>query len=144
MKISIIAGHRKGMSLIDLLISIFILALTSAAFLGILLSSINFIDSAKEQTIAVYDLRDMMESIRSTRTTPFSTMLTYYPNGIQDGPAIKRYTTIVGNYTLRSEHITVTYPNIAAEPLEVKVTVTWVNKFGRSLSTSMSTFKSRL
>jgi Tfp pilus assembly protein PilV len=136
--------NSKGMSLIDLLVSILILAITSAAFLGILLTALNFIDSAKEQTIAVYDLRDMMESIRSTRTTPFSTMLTNYPNGIQDGPGARPYTTVVGNYTLRSEHITVTYPNTAAEPLEVRVTVTWQDKFGRSLSTAMSTFKSRL
>ena len=135
---------RKGISLIDLLISMFILAITSAAFLGILFCALNFIDSAKEQTIAVYDLRDMMESICSTRTTPFSTMLTNYPNGIQDGPAARPYTTVVGNYTLRDEHITVTYPNTAAEPLEVKVTVAWQDKYGRSHSAAMSTFKSRL
>lgn len=131
---------RKGISLIDILVSLFILTLSGAALLSLLLSALYFIDLSREQSIAVSDLRNMMESVRAT---PFSNMPANFPNNTQDGPSSRRYYTLIGGYNLRSEHITVTYANTLSDPLEVKVTLSWQNKYGRLMSSSMSTFKAR-
>jgi hypothetical protein len=131
---------RAGMTLTDLLVSMFILAITAVAFLSILLTSLYFIDMSKEQTIAVSDLRNMMESIRAT---PFSNMNVKFPGGTQDGPASNRYDPLVGGYALMSEHITVTYANNSSDLMEVRVELTWRNKYGRSMSSAMSTYKAR-
>ena len=132
--------RRKGISLVDILVSIFILAITAAAFLSVLLTALYFIDLSREQTIAVSDLRNMMEAIRAT---PYSNMLKSFPHNTQDGPSTMRYSALLGGYSLSGEHITVTYPNTSADPLEVKAALTWMNKYGRALSSSMSTFKAR-
>jgi hypothetical protein len=69
-----------------------------------------------------------------------------FPNNVTDGPANpanRRYSALTGGYSLRNEHITVTYQSTAADvdPREIKSTVTWQNKFGRTFSAAMATFK---
>jgi hypothetical protein len=98
------------------------------------------IQDSKSQTIANADLRSIIEEMKST---PFDSMSNVFPNAVVDGPAIHRYNTITGSYTLSNEHIIVTYPNVSADPLEILVTLTWQDMMGRARNLTMSTFKTR-
>ena len=111
-----------------------------AALLSGLLSAVYFMEHSRETTIAVSDLRTIMEHIRST---PFSDLTTNFPNAVQDGPTGNNYPAIVGGYALHNEHITVTYTDPSTDPLEINVSLTWQDKRGRSYSSSMSTYMTR-
>jgi type II secretory pathway pseudopilin PulG len=133
-------NHKKGMTLFEILVATLVFTLA----LGVLLSSLTgilyLIAQAKDETIAVSDLKNVAERIRAT---PFNSVVTFFPNGVQDGPSFNLYQALVGGYNLTNEHITVTYPNVNADPLEIRITATWQGKYGRSFSTALSTFKTR-
>ena len=128
------------MTLAEILVATLIFCLALTGVLGSLTSISTLIDLAKETTIATNNLKNMMER---TLTTSYATMLTRFPNGSIDGPVSNPYATIAGGYTLRNEHITTTYANIAADPLELKATLAWIDSRGRTRNISMSIFKSR-
>lgn len=131
---------NKGMTLIEIMVAAAVFVIGLAALLSGLLSAVYFVDNSRDTTIAVSDLRTMMEHIRSTA---FNDLTTDFPNTVQDGPGGNNYSAIVGGYALRNEHITVTYTNPAADPLEINVSLTWQDKRGRSYSSSMSTYMTR-
>ena len=131
---------KKGTSLIEILVATFIFACASAALLSSLTGALYLINTAKDQTAAISDSRNIMERIRASS---FADMALLFPDAASDGPANNRYQDIVGGYSLNNEHIAVTYPNINADPLEILVDITWQDKRGRAQETSISTFKTR-
>ena len=133
-------NNIRGMTLMEILVASFVVTIALGALLSGITSVVYLIDLSREQTKAVSDLNSMMEMMRST---PFDAMLVTFPNGVIDGPLTKRYPTILGGYGLNNEHIIVTYPNENAEPLEMKVNLTWQDKRQHAQSASMSTFKTR-
>lgn len=132
--------NNKAITLIEVLIATFIFVLAFGGLLSSILASVYLLSLGKEQTVAISDLRNMMERIRST---PFENMLSLFPNSTVDGPASKPYSNIVGGYALNNEHIIVTYPSTTSDPLEVKVNVSWRDARTRIQNISASTFKTR-
>ena len=102
-------------------------------------STFTLIELARERTIAVSHLRNMMEEIRST---PFASVRTSFPNNFVDSSATNRYVNIIGTYELRGETITVTYANVIANPLEIRVDLNWLDRRrGSPCILSVYTFK---
>ena len=128
---------NAGMFLVELLVAIFVLVAAGSGILGCYLST-NYLSEEAAQTLkASEDLKDLMERIQAT---PFNTVLTLFPDGIADGGGVSNYQTIVGNYSLPSEQITVTYPTQEKDRLEVLVSVAWTQR-GRQRSLASSTLK---
>ena len=130
----------NGITLIENLIATLVFTIALVAVVSSIASIVDVIDDAKDTTVATADLRNVMEKIKAT---PFDSVTTKFPKGVSDGPASNLYSAIVDNYTLTNEHITVTYKDENAEPLEINAAMSWQNKKGRSFSRSMSTFKMR-
>lgn len=152
----------KGMTLYELLLSVFLVSVSLGALLSSLLAAVTLINLAKSQTIAIQDLRNMSERIRSTALENIPTSFPDFARaqtGSLDGPTTNRYSTVVGGYTLNSEHISVSYrccnPVTRAtqscatfsggisDPVELNLNLSWQEKSGRTYSMSISTYKAR-
>lgn len=130
----------QGMTLVEILIAVLVFSVALGALLSCLATIVDLIDISRDQTTANTDLKNMLEQIRAT---PFDSLTAKFTNGFTDGPASNNYTNLVGGYTLRNEHITVSYANPNTDPLEIKVLAAWQNKKGRAFNTSISTFRTR-
>lgn len=131
--------NNKGLTLVEVLISILIFTFVLGALLNSLISALYLNNTAKEYTIATSHLRNMMEEIK---VTPYVEMLSTFPDSLPDGPG-NSYQSIVGGYQLLEEHITVTYADVNSDPLEINVELIWHNTRGRNYNTALSTFKTR-
>lgn len=131
---------KNGITLVEILLAITILVFASVAILQTYLQNLNFSDLIKEHTVALHHAINIMEDIKCT---PFSNLIIRYPNGVVDGPAGNNYATLAGGYTLINEHITVSYLNPNADPLEITVSLSWQDKRGVSRTTSLLTKKTR-
>ena len=131
---------KKGMTLIEVLIAALIFSVALAALLQSIIAIVDIIDFSKDQSIAVSDLKNILERLRAT---PFDYITNDFPNGVVDGDVGDPYTDIVGPYELSDEHITVSYANPNADPLEIEATLSWLDKKGRSHNLSLSTFRTR-
>ena len=130
-------ASSRGMTLVEVLISITILVLCGVGVAWAYQSSLHLSEVSQQASVAVNDLKDMLERIKAT---PFSQLTANFPNGVANGAA--GYTVAIGGYTLPSEQITVTHsPNTAADPRELIVQVTWANG-GRVYQRSSSTMRS--
>ncbi len=123
--------HIRGMTLVELLIAITVAVIAGVGLLVAYHSILHLTEVSQQSVVALNDLKDMMERIK---TTPFSQLTATYPNGL-----VGAYSPIVGGYTLPNQQITVTHqPNTNADPRELIVQVTWTNRnrnYQRSLST---------
>ena len=131
------AGRRstkKGFTIVELLCAVIVFVVAGIAVLGAYQSAFRLVEASQQSTIAMSDLRDMSERIKDTA---FTLLLTNFPNGTANGPAGNPYSTIVGGYTLTQQSISVTYPVLGIDPLELIVTVTWVTG-GRTYARSLS------
>lgn len=126
--------------MLELMIATLIFTIAAAGLISSVSAIITLTELSRENTIASSDLRTLLERVKAT---PFSDLLTDFPNGTIDGPSTNRYVNIVGNYTLRNEHITVTYANITTDPLEIRANLTWQDKKGRNYTAIMSTVATR-
>lgn len=124
----------------ELMIATLVFTIAAAGLISSVSAIITLTELSRENTIASSDLRTLLERVKAT---PFSSLLVDFPNGTTDGPSTNRYVNIVGNYTLRNEHITVTYANITTDPLEIQANLTWQDKKGRNYTAMMSTIATR-
>lgn len=115
------------MSLLEVLIASVMAIICIVAIISSYLAVLNWSQINKEETAAMTHLSNIMEAIRST---PFTSIVTNFPNNTVDGPTGNSYDTIAGGYTLTNEHITVSYVNPASDPLEINVAVRWTNAKG--------------
>lgn len=130
------ARAGKGLTLIELMIVSFVLAVTIGALLVVFANALNQIVLSKELSIATDDLRDVMETLKAT---PFANLVTQYPNGSSISAGV------IGGFILTNEVITVNYPNgINVDPLEVSVTVTWLSKDKRTRTQTFNTLLTRM
>ncbi|MBI3320946.1 MAG: hypothetical protein HYZ91_01610 [Candidatus Omnitrophica bacterium] len=125
-------GHRvRGMTLVDLLVAVTVAVIGGVWLLASYHSILHLTEVSQQSMVALNDLKDMMERIK---TTPFTQLTTTFPTGVAGA-----YNGIVGGYTLPNQQITVTHqPNTSADPRELVVQVTWTNRnrnYQRSLST---------
>jgi Tfp pilus assembly protein PilV len=133
-------SRSAGFTLVELLIAALVFTLAVAGVLQSIFSSLYLKETARNSSQAVFHLNNMMERMRATA---FNSLTTQFPNGTQDGPAANRYTAVVGGYTLRNEHITVTYPNAAGDPREINATCRWTDSRNRAYNLSVSTMRTR-
>ena len=119
--------NDNGMSLVETLVAIAMAVICVVPIIGAYLTVCNWSETNREETVAQMHLANMMETIKST---PFSSITTDFPNGDEDGPTGNGYAAIAGGYTLKNEHITVSYVNPASDPLEVNLAVRWKNAIG--------------
>lgn len=150
------------MTLYELLIATLLISMTLGGLLSSLLAAVTLINLAKSQNVAIQDLRTMNERIRSTA---FDNIPALFPDfargqtGALNGPANNPYATIVGNYTLNNETITVSYrcynpltratlscalcSGGVSDPVELNIAVSWKEKSGRPYSMNIATYKTR-
>lgn len=149
-------ASRRGITFVELLFVIFVFVAAGAGIFGSYLSTHYLAYFARETMIATEDLKDVMERLNST---PYNTLfdcaagtqLEQFPSGVANGPAQNPYVNIVsatGQFPLRNEQITVTYPNLAAcvggsipGRAEILATVTWTSLGGRQRTLSVSTIR---
>ncbi|MBI3996808.1 MAG: hypothetical protein HY352_04045 [Candidatus Omnitrophica bacterium] len=133
--------HRRGVLLVEILFAIGILMVAGLWLLTAYQSSFQVSELGQQTSVALDDLRDMMERIKST---PFNSLTNDFPSGAVNGIvglAPEKYGVIIGGYTLTNEQVTVTHqPNTNADPREMIVRVTWVNR-GRTFQKSVSTIR---
>lgn len=133
--------HRRGVLLIEILFAIGILLVAAVWLLVAYHSSMQVSELGQQTSVALDDLKDMMERIKAT---PFNSLTNNFPNGAVNGVVglgPEQYGVIIGGYTLTSEQITVTHqPGTNADPREMIVRVTWVNR-GRTFQKSVSTMR---
>ena len=134
------AFNSKGMTLVEILVATAVFTIAMAGLLNTFFTLMYLFQVTESYEVAIADLRDVMEQIKATA---FTDILADFPHGITGGPSGAPYSAIVGNYTLTNENITVTYANVAAEPLEIKVSVQWSDSKGRLQQVSTSTLKRR-
>jgi len=133
-------GNAKGMTYVEILIATLLFILAIVSLLNSLTAIVYFISLSGEQTLAISDLRNMMEQIK---VTAFANMVGLFPNSVIDGPTGNYYQAVVGGYTLNNEHIVVTYRNTNTDPLEIRLSLTWQDRRNHNQNLAISTFKTR-
>ena len=140
-----VMGFLTGFTLIEILIASAILAGVFTTVWLVYIRSLSLTEEARNRTIAVNDLQDMMEEIRATN---FTAITNNFPNGIQDGGVVNDYEAIVSGtngYLLINEHITITYPGGATnDPLQIVVTLGYEEKGGGAKNLSFRTLRTRV
>ncbi len=131
----------KGFILVETLVAIGVVAIAGVWLMGAYQSSLQLAQVSEQMSVAVNDLKDMMERIK---TTSFANLQTDFPNGAVNGivgGGADKYGAILGGYTLANEQVTVTHvPTTAADPRELIVQVSWTNG-GRTYQQSVSTMR---
>ena len=131
--------ESAGVTLVELLLAIAVLLIAGVGLIGSYHSALHLTEISQQASLAVNDLKDIMERIK---TTPFTQLQANFPSGVADGPGgAAAYTNVVGGYTLNTEQITVTHnPSTVADPRELVVQITWTNR-GRAYQRSISTMR---
>jgi len=84
-------AHKKGTTLVEVMVATLIFVVALGALLSSITELLCLVDLSKEQTIAVTDLRNMMEKIRATA---FSDMQAQFPDAVVDDSSAGRYLAI--------------------------------------------------
>jgi Tfp pilus assembly protein PilE len=135
--------RQDGFTMVELLFAVAVLIVSGVWMLSAYHSALQTTAMSQQWKVAVNDLHDMMERIKST---PFAQLNASFPNGTANGTA-NAYATVVGTYTLNGESITVTHfdlagaPSITADPRELVVTIQWTDK-GRTYTKTVRTMRS--
>jgi hypothetical protein len=113
----------------------FVLIGIIVAIWGILITSLNYIALAREEVIAVDDLKDVMEMLGNV---PFVELTDVFPDGGSVDP------DLIGGFLLDNEVIVVRYPQgTDIDPLEIEVELTWTGSTGASRAHIFKTVKTR-
>lgn len=131
---------NRGISLIEVLITLLIVVLALVGILQSYIYSVYLSQLNRDFTFAVNDAQDIMEAMRSTS---FSNLVLRFPHGVADGPAGNPYQLLAGGYSLNNEAITVTYANAGVIPLEIIVTVQWGDMRFVTRSFALTTMRAR-
>ncbi len=132
--------NKKGLTLVELLIVVLVVCMAIAATLECFSQIVYLTEVARNTSVAVSDVRDMIEEIAST---PFDFIVGNFPDGDIDGPPGNDYSNVAGGYNLNNEHIVVNYVDEDSDPLEIMVTAGWTDIRGHHRSIQLSTFRTR-
>ncbi len=115
---------EKGFTLLEVMFAAFILVTALIGLFAVIVNSANLIESSRDMTTALHHASTIIEEMRT------KTLLTNITS--QDWNAWPGVTK-----TLNNEVITVTY--IGADPLEIKVKITWTTARGYPGETFLQT-----
>jgi len=124
-------NSEAGFSLIELMITMAVIAVTLFGFMGANILMERSGETAFEQSVAIQDANQVIERMRDASGNgqfPGNVTAAFAHNGLVPGFA-----------NLRAEQIRVSYVNTNADPLDVTVTVTWQNPSGRIMTTALRT-----
>ncbi len=107
-------GNHKGLTMAELIVAIFILAVSISSVMMFFANARIAEQYARDSTVAASHGEYLLEEMRA-RTTLANITGTNWVN----------WTGTKGLNTLPSENISVAYTNSAADPLEITVNVNW-------------------
>lgn len=115
--ISLGLSGRKAFTLIELMIALVVVSVVIVGFVGANIMAQRNNEEMHERTIAIQDANRAIEQMRNvSRTGTFpGNVVTAYPDN----------STLTEFDNLKDEVLTVSYANVAANPLDVTVTATW-------------------
>lgn len=126
-------GGERGLTLVELMLSASVLLIGILAAYGTELSSLNLFKTSRETSTAAADLEAVMEQVL---LLPHDSIPLTYPSGA----AIAAY----NNLHLSNETIVPTYPaGTTADPLEIRLTISWNDYAGRPRTMRISTMKAK-
>ncbi len=126
---------KRGFTLAEVMVVSLVIMISVVALWRVYMVSLDLIIKAKELRVAADDLKDVFEKIRSVA---FSDILDVFPDGGSVSPSV------VGGFLLSDESIVVSYPDgTDANPLTIKVTITWTGKDGRVYTRSFYTMRAK-
>ncbi|MBI3312494.1 MAG: prepilin-type N-terminal cleavage/methylation domain-containing protein [Candidatus Omnitrophica bacterium] len=108
--------ERKGFTLIEVVVSTFVLAVGILSLLGTFLSGLILVESSRNRSVAAADARAVFEEMRRLSGTSLAQVTA------QNWSTWGRN---AGLTALPNEQITVAFRNPAADPVEATVTVRW-------------------
>ena len=124
--------NEKGFTFIELAIAMFVVALVILGFMGANTGIQKASEAAYQRTVALQDANRVIELIRNVAVGgQFPANVTaVYPNRSQ----------VAGFTNLPGERVIVNYVNPAADPLDVTVTISWVENGIRNVNTALRTY----
>ncbi len=123
--------NQKGFTVIELMVSLFIVTLAIAGYIGANVFLQRNADEAFERTVAVQDAHRVIERMRNTAQTGT------FPGNVT--AAFPQGAAVAGFTNLTAEQVTVTYVNTTANPLDATVAVTWTSVTRRAMTTALRT-----
>jgi len=130
-------GSAGGFTLIELMVAASVLLIAVMAALTSQLSSMNLVRASRESNTAMTDLQTAMEEVLFD---PIDQIPLLHPGG----QALPNYT----NLNLTNQTIVATYPTYGGagpvpDPLEIVLTMTWLDWRGRPMTARLATVKAR-
>ncbi len=124
--------NEKGFTLVEVMITAFVVVTILVGFLGSATAIQSANQAAYERNIALQDANQVIEQLRNTAATGTfpSNVTTAYPNG----------GTVAGYTSLTNEAVRVTYASTTANPLDVRVTVSYSENGNRTMSVSLRSY----
>lgn len=110
---------KNGFTLLELLISCFILVFASASILLMFITSTFLLDDSRHATVALNDAQTVLEEIRRVANASLSNVVSTDWQNWAAGNGLN---------TLNEENIQVTFADSSSDPLEVNVSVNWNEK----------------
>ena len=126
------AKARHGFTIIELMISVFVVTLAIVGFVGANVMAQRNAEEMHERTIALQNANRVLEEMRS------ATKVTGFPQNVTNGFPQNGF--VSGFTDLTNEQVQVSYVNPTADPLDVQVTVSWLSYAHRQQSETVRTY----
>ncbi len=126
-------GREQGFTLLELTLAVAIFAIVLGSTAQVLVSHYATLDLQQQRSTAVQLCRGVLSDMRAARdANPDDfpgAIVEMWPNDVQ----------IDGTGLLRDEQVSVVYADQTANPLDVRVTVSWSDLRGRPVQSSLAT-----
>jgi hypothetical protein len=144
-------SRRAGLSLVEVMISMAVLAFVLLAFMSIMWSATELSASTKEGSIGAFELQNAIEDVYSVSFTDF---VTAWPNGGPPGPTLGYVYTfpsnpLIGRYAaLPNELVTFQWTtwdklNLPPHWAEYTINIQWTDHRGKTVKDSLTTRRSQ-
>ena len=121
--------HKTGLTLVEVMVVLLLLGGIIAGFLSVNGASLTLLEQISSSVVATNDARSVLENMRNIEPFNATNLVFLYPDG----------GTVAGFNNLNLETIRVDYLNIASDPIQVTVTVTWQGKGNRTFTEQLTT-----